>query len=142
MSAFGFSAGDLVAGINLIKDLIKALEDGAGASAEYRGLINELYTLEVALQQAKRLKLEDSQRPQRIALEQAAVQCQQSIDGFLTKIDKFQPSLRAGGSSRPWKDRFRKVQWALYHKDDINQFRAEIAGHASSINMLLMTLQM
>lgn len=142
MPAFGFSVGDLVAGINLVKDLIKALEDGAGASAEYRELIAELYTLEVALQQVNHLKLEDSRRLQRIAVEHAAAQCQHTIDEFLKKISKFQPSLRAGGSSKPWKDSLRKIQWALCKKEDVDRFRAEINGHASSINILLTTLQL
>ena len=139
---FGFSVGDFVAGIELIRQLIKALEDTAGSSAEYRGLIKELYSLERALLEVKHLDLDDSQHAQHVALRQAATQCQQTIDEFLVKIRKFQPALRTGGSKSSWRDGLRKVEWALYKKDDVERFRAQLNGHTTSINILLMTVQL
>lgn len=59
--AFGFFAGDFVAEIDLIGYLRKALEDGAGASAEYCELMAGLSTLETALQQAQELELDEFQ---------------------------------------------------------------------------------
>ena len=139
---FGFSVGDFVSGINLIKDLIKALENSAGSSAEYRDLITELYSLERALLEVKHLDLDESQHSQGIALRQAAIQCQQAIDAFLHQIRKFQPALRAEGSKSSWRDNLRKVEWALYKKEDVQKFRAQLNGHTASINILLMTLQL
>jgi uncharacterized protein YbjQ (UPF0145 family) len=48
-AAFGFSAGDFITGINLVKDIIKALNDSRGSSKEYLEVITELRGLEVAL---------------------------------------------------------------------------------------------
>ena len=139
---FGFSVGDFVSGINLIRELIKALEDSAGSSAEYRHLIQEIYGLERALLEVKHLDLEQSQLPQHVALKQVAVQCQATIDGFLNKIRKFRPALGNGGSRSSWKDGLRKIEWALYKKDDVHKLRAQLNGHTTSINILLMTLQL
>ena len=139
---FGFSVSDFVAGINLVRELIKALEDSAGSSAEYRDLIKELYSLERALLEVKHLELDDAQHSQGVALRQAATQCQQSIDGFLQKVRKFQPALRTGGSSSSWRDSLRKIEWALYKKEDVQKFRAQLSGHTTSIKILLMTLQL
>ena len=139
---FGFSVGDFVAGIQLIRQLISALEDSAGSSAEYRGLIKELYSLERALLEVKHLDLNDSQHVQLVALRQAATQCQQTIDEFLLRIRKFQPSLRKGGSKSSWRDGLRKVEWALYKKDDVERFRAQLNGHTASINILLITVHL
>lgn len=139
---FGFSVSDFVSGVNLVRDLIKALEDSAGSSAEYRDLIKELYSLERALLEVKHLDLDESQHSQGIALQQAAIQCQQAIDVFLQKIRKFQPALRTGGSKSWCRDGFRKVEWALYKKEDVQQFRAQLHGHTASINILLITLQL
>ena len=80
---FGFSFGDFIAGINLVKDLITTLHGGAGAKLQYRRLITELINLERALTEVRYLKVEDSQALQKIALEQAALQCQKSIEDFL-----------------------------------------------------------
>lgn len=142
MIPFGVSVGDFISGINLVRNLIKALEDTAGSSAEYRDLIKELYSLERALLEVKHLDLDESQHTQSVALQQAAIQCQHTIDEFLQKLRKFQPSLRTGGSRSPWRDGLLKVEWALYKKEDVQKFRAQLHGHTASINMLLMTLQL
>jgi len=142
MAAFGFSFGDFVDGIELIRQLINAVKDGAGSSREYQDLVHELYSLERALLEVKRVQAIDELRPQRIAMEQAALQCQETISQFLSKISKYQPSLRVGGSGSTWRDGLRKIQWALYRKEDVQRFRAQIQGHTSSIMTLLMTMQL
>jgi hypothetical protein len=94
---FGFSVGDFIAGISLIRGLIKALEDGAGSGQEYRDLIRELYSLERALVEIKHLKVDNSLQFQKNAIEQAACQCQETISTFLTKFGKFHGSLSLTG---------------------------------------------
>ena len=56
----GFSVGDFVTCAILVKDLIKALQDTTGSSAEYQGLIKELFNLERALTEVKHLNLHES----------------------------------------------------------------------------------
>ena len=142
VTPFGFSVGDFVAGIELIRQLINALEDSAGSSSEYRELIKELYSLERALLEVKHLELDASQYAQLVALRQAATQCQQTIDEFLTKVRKFQPAFRTGAAKSSWRDSLRKIEWALYKKEDVERFRAQLSGHTASINMLMMTVQL
>lgn len=67
-AGFGFSTGDFIAGISLVQELIKALNDSRGSSKEYLELIAELRTLETALSEVKTLDLAVEQRPQRAAL--------------------------------------------------------------------------
>ena len=142
LPTFGFSVGDFISGINIVRDLIKALEDSTGSSSEYRNLITELYSLERALIEVRHLTLDESQHAQSVALKQAAAQCQDTIDAFLQKIQKFQPPLRTGGSGSKWRDRLRKIEWVLYKKEDIQNFRAQVKGHTTSIDILLLTLQL
>ena len=141
-ASFGFSASDFISIIKLIRDITEALEDSAGSCAEYLDLIRELYSLERALLEVKGLELDESQRPQKIALVQAAAQCQQTIDEFVQKIRRFQPALRIGGSGSGWRDILCKVQWALCKKEDVRSFRAKLSGHTASINILMMTIQL
>ena len=91
--AFGFSVGDFVAGIKLVKDLILALNDGAGARPSYRRLIAELLHLDDALARVRSLHIVPEHASQKIALEQVAAQCQESIDEFLKKNAKFRATL-------------------------------------------------
>lgn len=137
---FGFSAGDFIAAVNLVQTVIDALRDSGDSSCEYRSLISQLHTLETALLRVKRLDLDD--HAEVVALREAAAQCQNTIDGFWKKIEKYQPSLRSGGSGSRFKDGWRKIKWAVLKKEDVVKFKADLMGHTESIEMLLTTVQM
>jgi hypothetical protein len=139
---FGFSVGDFISILYLIRDLIKALEDGAGSGKEYRELIRELHTLERTLLDIKGLKVDDSLQHQKQAIEQAACQCQNTVSTFLSKVEKYGSALSSKGAGNSVKEVLRKVQWTLWQKEDIKKFRAQIAGHSSSLLTLLATLQL
>jgi Fungal N-terminal domain of STAND proteins len=139
---FGFSVGDFISGIQLVREVISSLQSSAGSALEYRTLIYELFALERALLEVKAIKFEDCEAAQLDALQCAATQCQSTIDRFRVKVRKYQPSLNAQGSGSKVRDSFRKIQWALCEKVDLEVFKAEIRGHASSINLFLATIQM
>jgi hypothetical protein len=142
--AFGFSFGDFVAGIQLVKDLVTALNDTAGAKMQYRRLIGELVVLERALTEVRYLQVQNSQASQKIALEQAVFQCQECIEDFLKRNIKFKASLGVETTSpkRSWRANLHKIQWALCKEDEVDKFRAEITGHTLTINTLLATIHL
>lgn len=137
---FGFSIGDLIAGVKLIKTSIQAVSDAKGASGDFAALINEVATLEDGLEAVEELQLEREFSPkQGAAIERAIVGCQNSIDDFCSSIAKYQPHLRNQASGL--QTGYRRIKWALCKKEDVANFRAQVARHASSINMLLVTFQ-
>jgi hypothetical protein len=138
---FGFSAGDFIAGINLVRDITKALRDSTGSQREYLELITELRGLELALVQIKALYPQVQQDAQRAVLTQAVSDCQKSIESFLQGIGKYHKHLHLGGSTNRWKDGLRKVQWHLCKSDELISFRQRIAAHVASLEMLLLTVQ-
>jgi len=137
---FGVSVGDFISGIQLIHTIIEALEDSAGSSAEYQGIIRELKGLESALNCVMDLDIEDE--AQEVAMREAAAQCSKTIQEFLQKVKKYQPALQAGGSTRKWKDNLRKIQWSFYSKEDVRRFQAQLQGHTASIQILLQRIHM
>jgi hypothetical protein len=139
---FGFSAGDFIAALKIVGTVIDALRNSGESSAEYRSLIEQLYTLESSLLGVKRLELDESQLAEVVALRQAAAQCQRTIDAFWEKIKKYQPSLQSGGTGSRVKDGWRKVKWAVCKKEDIVRFRAELMAHTEGIEIILTTVQM
>ena len=151
---FGFSAGDFIAALNLVRDVVDALQASSTARTEYRELLRQLYSLEAALQQVNRLELDDTddggsslgRNSEIVALRQTAAQCQRTIDDFFVRIKSYQPYLTADGSMQKptsrWKARWKKVQWTLCRKDDVAKLQADLIGHTESINLLLTTLQM
>ncbi|KAF2491804.1 hypothetical protein BU16DRAFT_594919 [Lophium mytilinum] len=139
---FGFSVGDFLAALKLTSTVIDALRSSSCSGTQYRELLHELYTLESALLRVKRVELHDSQNAERIALQQAAAQCQRTIDGFWDKAAKYQPHLRTGGSGKRTKDGWMKMKWAVCKKEDLETFKADLRGHTGAIEVLLLTVQM
>lgn len=137
------SFGDIITLCIIIKDLVKALDDSRGSSAEYQEVIRELWALDRVLLEVELLwrTCEDSVELNalRETARRMADQCRQSIEGFLTKIKKYGPSLRDGGSGSVFRDATMKIRWQIAHADELTKFRAEINAHCSAINMLLLT---
>ena len=79
---FGFSVGDFLAALELVGTIIDALRESSHASTSFRSLIDELSVLETALVRVKRHDIDDSHNVNKLALQQAASQCQRNIDNF------------------------------------------------------------
>ena len=144
---FGFSVGDLISGSMLIKELINALNDASGSSAEYRKLICELQNLQSALETLQDLRVDESRRDQRFKLEQVAAHCLKTIEDFVTRCTKFDAHLATSCKASKdtvlkWKTALKKVQWAFTKRDDVLKLRAEIMGHTSTINILMSSIQL
>lgn len=143
MSAgFGFSAGDFVKALELVGTVIKALQESGGAGSDFRELVQELYTLESALLRVKRVELDEDQKSEGTALQQAASQCRRTIDNFYQKIQKYQPYLGMDGSGSRVKNGWMKIRWAVCKQDDVANFKASLRAHTSSIEILIATIQM
>ena len=144
MSAgFGFSVGDFLAALELVSTVIDALRDSGQAGNEYRELLRQLNSLETSLIQVKRLEVDDSQHAELMALRQAAAQCQFTINAFWDNIEVYQRNLGPFASrTSKLRDRWMRVRWAVCKKSDVAKFKADLAGHTESIQLLLSTLQM
>ena len=140
--SFGWSVGDIIAAIELVVTLAQALEEGANSSSQYCEVIRELYALEKALVDVKSLKLEGEQYHRQVAFFGATLQCRQTIDDFMRKIEKYQPALRKGGSGSWAMDALRKIQWSLCSQKDVDIFRASLNAHSSAIGIMLQAIQM
>jgi hypothetical protein len=138
---FGFSIGDLVAGLKVIKDSVEAVKDTKGASADYAALVSEVASLQDGLEAIDELQLSSRGAPwkQRLAIERAIEACQKCVEDFMNSVSKYQPHLQshATGMVSAW----RKIRWALCKKEDVALFRTRLERHSSSINMLLLSLQ-
>ncbi|ORY18387.1 hypothetical protein BCR34DRAFT_554139 [Clohesyomyces aquaticus] len=139
---FGISVGDFIATISLLLKAVKSLSDSSGSSAEYRGILLTLKSLEEALKQA--VQVDNPQH--QAALQGVCDRCAESIDGFVGSLDRFGESLKEGGSGKKWKDRMRdrtrKIQWGVCSKEDVRRFQAELQAHTTAIKFLLLKTHM
>lgn len=139
---FGFSVGDFISGVTLVRKLIRALNDTVGSRASYRQLISELLSLDEALNQAKDLQVNAALAGHQAVLQQIVGRCQLSIETFLDKNAKFKDSLGPQPSASPWKTNLNKIQWALCKDSAVDELRREIAAHTTTLNLILATMQL
>ena len=142
---FGFSVGEFVVGIGVIKDTIEAFSATKGATATYRDLSRGLENLQDSLQAICDLTLDSSQKAEFSRVEKAVFECQQCIHSFLqgmVKFRGFETQLSRRWSSKGLKRSLRKVQWALFKKEDVDTFRKEVQQHSNAIQMALTTFQL
>ncbi|KAH9238386.1 hypothetical protein K456DRAFT_1746487 [Colletotrichum gloeosporioides 23] len=109
--AFG-AVGDFIAVLELIKNIIAALDDSHGSTKAYRDVVQSLGILESTIRQIE----------------------QRCLAEFNNKIEKFGPSLT--GAKNALRGAARKVQWRLEEKD-VDKFRWELLGHTMAMNTLL-----
>ncbi|KAB5528937.1 hypothetical protein GE09DRAFT_402314 [Coniochaeta sp. 2T2.1] len=145
---FGFSAGDFIATAGLVKNIISALDNTGGARPAYQRLKGELVAFDGALVRIQSLEVDPTQSPQKVALQMVAAQCRDSIDRFLTKNSKFQRTLgQAAAQPAPrrrtsrWRTGLHKLEWALMKEKSVDALRAEVAGHAATLNIILNLIQ-
>jgi hypothetical protein len=140
--SFGFAVGDFLAAIELVHNLAVALSDGRGSGTKFRGLAQELYSLERAMIAIKGIQVPSSLESDLRAVQQTASQCQRVITDFLQKNDIYIQCLGQGGSTKWWKDIFYTVKWAVYKADDVDELRAYLRGQTVAMGMMLQVLQM
>lgn len=137
---FGVSVGDFIAGINLINNVIDALNDRTGSGTEYRKLVQELRLLRSAIETLRDIEIDVSSE---IAAQLAETisQCGDTIQEFLVKHQKYDKALGVKSTPKQLFERLslhaREIQWNKYTKDDLRKFHAHIQVHTASINFLL-----
>ena len=135
--SFGFSMGDFVATALLIKDIICCLQASGGAASEYQELVCELHGLQQALDTIERLQGNSNQAFTIDGLKIVALNCQSVLDNFRAKLKKFEVGLEAGCSRGKLRDGAAKIKWHLTMQKDVEDLRAYLSVHTSSLNMML-----
>ena len=79
---FGFSASDFIAALALVKNVINALNDIIGSTAEYRGLVDELITHRSALLALRDFCANGQRSTRSMVLLEATFRCQVTINSF------------------------------------------------------------
>lgn len=130
--AFNISIGDFISTIDLLIKIVGALDQAHGAAPQFQHLTGTLQSLQHALKDT------DAFDSNPDALSTIIKRTEGSIERFLKKIAKYQPSLQVGGSKNKWRDAMRKVQWSLCQKDDVSTFQNEISLEVSSIQLHLL----
>lgn len=133
------SVGDIISICILVKDIVDCLSNANGAPTGYQVAIRELWSLERVLLEVHLLPISPEKLPQINSIKFAAQQCRRPLEDFQKKIRKLQYSRGGCASGNILKDGLHRIQWAVTHKKYLQDFRTEVTGHTSVLNMWLLT---
>lgn len=128
---FGFSDGDFISGVGIVRKLIRALNDTVGSRASYQQLISELLDLDQALNQASSLQVNSALAQQSLALQETAGKCKTSIGTFMNNNAKFEKSLGPQPSASALESVWNKLQWALCKDSAISELRRDCSLYSN-----------
>jgi hypothetical protein len=142
---FGFSVGDVIAGIGVLKTAITAFHRTHGASKDYQRLSSALSALLESLNTVGGIPVDPLQDAQQQAAIAGVVhRCQESINSFLERTSKFEV-LKSGELSNGWAVKVsmavKKIQWAVWEKGNIAKFTEDMHLQIAEIGLLVATLQ-
>lgn len=129
----------------LVKDLVEALDTARGSKGEYQSAIRELWILDRALLEIELFTKahENAATPELRGLcetaKVAVLRCRKLVSTFLAQLKNFQATFDEGQNPGMFKDVVAKLRWRIGEKDALEQFRVEVAGTSSSLQMLFAT---
>lgn len=137
--SFGWSAGDLVAAVKLIHDIVSCIRDVGGAREHFQELVTELQGLEKALDEINQLATSSSDIPEISALKFASAACGDTLKRFYDKIKPFKGSLESVSTRGKVRAAPRMVLWELLLRKEIPELRSYLVAHVGYFNLQLST---
>jgi hypothetical protein len=135
---FDFSVGDFIAGIKLLKNAVDSLSDARGATVDYAELRKTLVSLDKALDAANQLTAPEH----RAAVDAEVAGCKSCVKMFLSDFAKFE-LLRTGfANTSKLTFAFRKLQWSLCKKEDVQRFKEHLQTHTTALQLQLAVLSL
>ena len=129
------SIGDVIVLAQLIKELITALQDSKGSSAEYQECIDKLLALNQIVSEVEAIcisfKNVDELNTQRDALLYTVQRCKRFVENVLQNTKKYDSSLSKGGSRNNIRDAWRKLEWRTLRSDQLAKIAVEVIYYCS-----------
>jgi hypothetical protein len=124
--SFGWSAGDLVAAVNTLAKIGKALKDSGGAATEYQEAVTYLNSITRTLNGLEELLQNNPNLRWETDLAEQGNILRSVIEDFDKKIKKYDNSLGAETERKKARRVPREVQFALFLSDQVKELRTAI----------------
>ena len=135
-------SGDILALINLLKNIASGLKDEGGAADHFRQVIQELEQSLTVFQYLTSLKVPDTYTSQLRAIIGVAESLYQTSIGLHRKIAKYIPQLGRGAPTGFHRGVITKTRWGLFVSKEVPKYRASISAQCQSLQCLFSKLLM
>jgi hypothetical protein len=140
MASFGWSAGDIVAIINLINSIVQCIGGAHSARDHFQELLSELQALSRALHEISELTKVPEKLHEIQALKFASCSCAEPLQRFYEKVRPFEDSLGLASTRSKLKATPRMIRWELLVRKEDPELRSYLVAHVGSINLRLSTI--
>lgn len=138
--SFGWSAGDIIAALILLFNLIQALDTADGAARNYREAVDFLRDLAHTLTPLEKLKDYESYHSYANEISDQLRHIKNPVEEFLSGIVKYEPSLGDKAPRGRHRRICKKLQWYLWKENKVLALKDTIGGHMQIINILMQRL--
>lgn len=137
-ASFGFSVGDFIAAIKLIIALSDELRASGRARSHHERLLHRLSNLERILTRVKALNASEGCTGEMLAIRQTADLCARDIEEFSRKAQKYgELSYHDKTLLRKIPVAWRRIQWALFEKKDMDGLCMNLERHMQYLQVPL-----
>ena len=133
--AFGFSAGDFIAAVGVLKKTARALRDSGGAASQYQHAVLKLRSLRSALIRLQSLEPASEDVSIVEEIRKCSKTCIIALDKFLVTIEKLDRDLEYKG--RKWRKAHAQVKWAMRLEPELRQLEASLDADVQPLQILL-----
>jgi hypothetical protein len=137
MSAgFGFSVGDFIAAVNLLRQVGNALKDSGGARDDFWNTITRLETTRAILSCIANFEGSKEDLATVHAIHSLASQIQNDVEHFLTKIERYQGKIGSVQARRFGYGAFAKIRWSQSVAGDVRRLYEDLNSKTTSLSLL------
>jgi len=135
--SFGWSAGDIIATLQLLYQIGSALKDSGGASSEFQETDSFLQTLSRTLKNLNALQATPLDPSFAENLREHCSHIREPLDAFLDDIGRrYKPALGKNSGRNKILAAPRKIQWALSTHKKIKQLQDRITVPMTAVTLL------
>jgi hypothetical protein len=137
MSAgFGFSVGDFITAISLLRKVGIALKENGGARDDYQKTIGKLETTRAILSWITTFEDCDGDSPSIHAIHSLAKLIQDDVESFLARINKYGDTLGGRKANRFGAGAISKIKWSQCVAGKVKSLYEKIDSKTESLNLL------
>ena len=137
MSAgFGFSVGDFIAVINLLRKVGIALKENGGARDDYQKTIAKLEITKSILSWIASIKDREGESASVHAIHSLANLIRDDVESFLARIEKYGGTLGGGKTKRFGAGAVAKIKWSQCVAGEVKRLYREVDSKTASLNLL------
>lgn len=140
MASFGFSVGDFVSAIVLVRKVGKALSESRGSPNEVSSAVQLLSSVAGALEESRAIFIstETTSGLHSPSILNGIITetkiCKKIIEDFMQRSRSYTDALANGQGSRA-KREWKKVTWCLFHDNDIRNLQHHLQSHLLALCM-------